>query len=175
MLWSIQVHQNHPKASLEAGASNVLSGSGRLSQVTTASSPLSKDPHCLFELVRGKKSSVNTLIFFYTVKFAPHKPKHTFVVFDQNFKVSGRLTRAWKHIRAASLYGCLRVVVVNLDALEDKFAANSLPETDEETQLWWTLMPVNAVLLFSFIHSTSKEPANSPIHEEVILGFNSAN
>ena len=100
MLWSIQVHQNHPKASLEAGASNVLSGSGRLSQVTTASSPLSKDPHCLFELVRGKKSSVNTLIFFYTVKFAPHKPKHIFVVFDQSFKVSGRPEAAYQSLKA---------------------------------------------------------------------------
>ena len=28
--YSIQVHHNHPKTSLEVGASNVLSGSGRL-------------------------------------------------------------------------------------------------------------------------------------------------
>ena len=44
-------------------------------------------------------------------------------------------TSARKHIEGASVYGCLGVIVVDLDVLEDKFAANSGPKTAEKTKL----------------------------------------
>ena len=57
---------------------------------TTASHPLNKVPHCVFWLVCSKISAMNTFIFFYFANFVPHKPKHTFWVFAESLRVSGR-------------------------------------------------------------------------------------
>ena len=38
---------------------------------------------------------------------------------------------------------------MDLKALEDKFAANSLPKTAEETKLLFKLVPVKTILLLS--------------------------
>ena len=42
-------------------------------------------------------------------------------------------TRVKKHFRYANFLGCLRVIVVDLGAPEDKFVANSGPKTAEKT------------------------------------------
>ena len=42
-------------------------------------------------------------------------------------------TRARKHFRYVSFFGCLRVIVVDLGAPEDKFVANSGPRTAVKT------------------------------------------
>ena len=59
-------------------------------------------------------------------------------------------TRAKKHFRYASFFGCLRVIVVDLGAVEDKFVANSGPKTAEKTQLFKKRMPMRIVSLLPF-------------------------
>ena len=80
--------------------------------------------------------------------------------------------RAKKHFRYASFFGCLRVIVVDLGALEDKFVANSVPKTAEKTQLLWKWMPVQTVLLLPFflddpVCSSSWWPSYYPIFLEM--------
>ena len=58
--------------------------------------------------------------------------------------------RAWKHIRDASFWGCLRVFVVNLDAVGHKFAASFWPKTVEKT---WFLWKLKFSQTFYFYHS----------------------
>ena len=56
------------------------------------------------------------------------------------------------YIGGASLFECLRVNVVFLDAAEGKIAANSEPETQVcIIPFLWKLMSVKTVLLLSFI------------------------
>ena len=90
MPYSIQVYHNHPKASKEDCSSNVLSSSFGCQSPTTESSHLRKDPHCEFQLVRSKISSINAFKLFYTTDFAPHKPKDNFWVFAQSLRVRSR-------------------------------------------------------------------------------------
>ena len=47
--------------------------------------------------------------------------------------------RAWKHIRGANFWECLGVIVMDLDAIGDEFAANFWPKTAEKTKFVWTL------------------------------------
>ena len=54
MPYSTQVHQNHPVASLEAGASDVLSGCDRLFEADHWPETLGKDPNHVFKFPRGK-------------------------------------------------------------------------------------------------------------------------
>ena len=42
-------------------------------------------------------------------------------------------TKDWNHIGGISFFGCLGVIVLDLDAEGDKFVANSGPETAEKT------------------------------------------
>ena len=58
---SIQVHQNHPKASSEVGASNVLS----VSDFET----LRKDSGWVFQFLKAKISSLNGDEYVHTVNF----------------------------------------------------------------------------------------------------------
>ena len=59
-------------------------------------------------------------------------------------------TRAWKHIGSASFLGCLRVIVIDLDAVGEKFVADLWPKTAEKTQL---LPKLRFSQLFYFWHS----------------------
>ena len=52
---------------------------------------------------------------------------------SQSQKYASKPTKARKHIRGAIFFGCLWVIVVDLDAVGDKFAANSAPKTAEKT------------------------------------------
>ena len=67
MPYSIQVHQNHPEAPLEAGASGVLSDSGWLAQADYWPEILSKGPNHVLKFPRGKISNIN--IFFFKFSF----------------------------------------------------------------------------------------------------------
>ena len=64
-------------ASLEADASNVLSGSGRLLWPTTDSETLSKDPKCVFWFVRDKIGKIKENKCVHSADFAANKSKHT--------------------------------------------------------------------------------------------------
>ena len=59
-------------------------------------------------------------------------------------------SRAWKHIGGVRFKGCHRVIVMDLEALEDRFATNSWPKTAEKTKLLQKLRLVKTVLLLSF-------------------------
>ena len=86
--------------------------------------------------MRGKIGSKKEYACIHSADFGPHQPKHSggSLLRGGDAVVSLRQsTRARKHIRDASFFGCLRVIVVDLDALEDKFVANSGPKTAEKT------------------------------------------
>ena len=62
MPYSIQVHQNHPEASLKAGASTVLLDCGWLVEENHCPETLSKDPipnPVFYKFLRGKVSYIN--------------------------------------------------------------------------------------------------------------------
>ena len=103
---SIQVHQNHPKASLEAGASDVLSDCGWLAQADHWPETLSKDPNHVFKFPRGK---INIFISIHTANFVLHKLKHQFWVSSQSFKVSGRPQTAYHSQKAHQKRQLLRM------------------------------------------------------------------
>ena len=42
-------------------------------------------------------------------------------------------------LKTLAFFGCLGVIVLDLDAEGDKFVANSGPETAEKTEFVWTL------------------------------------
>ena len=114
-------------ASLEADASNVLSGSGGLLVADLCITSSEQSPPlcvltCLEHIVW------NTFVFFYFANFVPHKPKHTFGVFAESLRVSGRPKGAHQSLKAHWRCQLLRMppgVVMDLEALKDKFAANS--------------------------------------------------
>ena len=101
MPYSIQVHQNHPKASLEAGASNVLLDCVWLVEAHHWPETLSKDPNPVFyKFPRGKVSYINIFISIHTANFVIHKLKHQFRVFSQSLKVSGQPPAAYQCLKA---------------------------------------------------------------------------
>ena len=100
MPYSIQVHQNHPVISLEAGASDMPSDCGWLAQADHWPETLSKDPNHVFKFPRGKFSNINIFISIHTANFVLHKLKHQFWIFSQSLKVSGRLQTAYHSQKA---------------------------------------------------------------------------
>ena len=110
MPYSIQVHQNHPKASLEAGASNVLLDCGWLVEANHWPETLSKDPNPVFyKFPRGKVTNINIFISIHTANFVLHKLKHQFWVFSQSLKVSGRPQTAYHSQKAHQRRQLLRM------------------------------------------------------------------
>ena len=106
MPYSIQVHQNHPEASLEAGASNVLLDCGWL--VEANHWPETPNPvFCKFP--RGKVSNINIFISIHTANFVLHKLKHQSWVFSQSLKVSSRPQIAYDSQKAHQRRQLLRV------------------------------------------------------------------
>ena len=79
---------------------------------------LSKDPHHVFKFTRGKFSSMHIFIFIQTTDFVLHK---------------------LEHIGGTNFWGCQGVIVVDLDAVGGKFAANLWPKTAEKTRFVWKL------------------------------------
>ena len=105
MPYSIQVHQNHPVISLEAGASDMLSDCGWLAQADHWPETLSKDPNHVFKFPRGKISNINIFISIHTANFVLHKLKHQYWVFSQSLRSMVGLKQpitARKHIKGAS-------------------------------------------------------------------------
>ena len=100
MPYSIQVYENHPEASLEAGASDVLSGCDRLLRPTTDFETLRKDPKLVFQFVNDKISSVNGDKYVNITAFPPWELKHMVWVFSQSLKVSGRPQTAYHSQKA---------------------------------------------------------------------------
>ena len=107
MPYSIQVHQNHPEASLEAGASGVLSDSGWLAQADHWPEILSKGPNHVFLSSQGEKiSNINIFISIHTTNLS-------FTNWNTNFGSLLRVSKsvvglkqpitARKHIKGASL------------------------------------------------------------------------
>ena len=125
MPYSIQVHQNHSEASLEAGTSDVLSGCGWLVELDHWPETLSKDPNHVFKFPRGKISNINISISIRTANFVLHKMKHQFWVFSQSLRVSGRPQVTSEDVST------LGVFVVDMDAEGDTFVANSLSKPAE--------------------------------------------
>ena len=124
-------------------------------------------PHCVFQLVSVKISSTNTFIFFYTANLAlTYQNTHFGSVLWVSESVVGlkQPPRAWKHIGGASLFGGLVVIVVDLGAQKDKFAANSGPKPVEEIKLLWNLMPVQTVLLLTFF-------LDDPVHDQPLENY----
>ena len=107
--YSFQVHQNHPKASLEAGASYVLSGCDRLFEADHWPETLSKYPNHVFKFPLGKISNINISISIHTAYFVLHKMKHQFWVFSQSLKVSGRPQTAYHSQKAHQRRQLLRM------------------------------------------------------------------
>ena len=86
MPYSIQVHQNHPEASLEAGASDVLSDCDRLLKPTTDFETLRKEPKLLFQFVKDKISSMNGDKYVNITDFSPWELKHMVGVFAESLR-----------------------------------------------------------------------------------------
>ena len=73
-----------------------------------------------------------------TADFDTHKLKHTvgsLLRGDDAVVGLKKPTRSRKHIEGASFFGPLMVIVVALDAVEDKFVTNSGPKTAEKNKL----------------------------------------
>ena len=88
---------------------------------------LTKDPKLVFQFVKDKISSVNGDKYVNITDFSPRELKHMVGAFAENLRSMGCLsqpTRVWKHTRGASFQGCLGVILVDLDAVGHKFAAN---------------------------------------------------
>ena len=110
MPYSIQVHQNHPEASLEAGASNVLLHCGWLVEADQCwPETLSKDPKHVFKFPRGKNSKINIFISIHTANFVLYKLKYQFWVFSRSLKVSGRPQTAYHSQKAHQRRQLLRM------------------------------------------------------------------
>ena len=106
---SIQVHQNHSEASLEAGASNMLSGCDWLAQADHWTETLSKGPNHVFKFPRGKISNINIFISIHSANFVLHKLKHQFWVSSQSLKVNGRPQTAYHNQTAHQRRQLLRM------------------------------------------------------------------
>ena len=142
MPYSIQVHQNHPVASLEAGASDVLSDCDRLFEADHWIWDSEKTPNWRFSEWKIELAVWTKIQMFILLIIPLMKLKHMVGVFVQSLRSVDSLKlpiRAWKHIRDASFWGCLRVFVVNLDAVGHKFAASFWPKTAEKTWFLWKL------------------------------------
>ena len=109
MPYSIQVHQNHPVISLEAGASDMLSDCGWLAQADHWPETLSKDPNRVFKFPRGKISNINIFSSIHSANFVLHKLKHQFWVLSQSLKVSGRPQTAYHSQKAHQRRQLLRM------------------------------------------------------------------
>ena len=92
----------------------------------TDSETLIKGTKCVFQFLRDKIGRFKQYECVHASYFGPHKRKHTVVILRET-------TRAKKRNGGASLYECLRVIVVDMDALEDKFVTNSKPEIPVKT------------------------------------------
>ena len=103
---------------------------------------LTKDPKLVFQFVKDKISSVNGDKYVNITDFSPWELKHMVGAFAENLRSMVCLsqpTRVWKHTRGASFQGCLGVILVDLDAVGHKFAANFWPKTVEKTYFLWKL------------------------------------
>ena len=103
---------------------------------------LTKDPKLVFQFVKDKISSVNGDKYVNITDFSPWELKHMVGAFAENLRSMVCLsqpTRVWKHTRGASFQGCLGVILVDLDAVGHKFAANFWPKTVEKTVFLWKL------------------------------------
>ena len=91
-----------------------------------------KDPHCVFQLVRTKISSMNTFILYYPAHFALHIRKHSYCVLSWSLRVSGRPKEA--------------------PQLERTLEA--LASLEGSGWLWWTqvLKRINLSLILSLKH-----------------------
>ena len=98
---------------------------------TTDFETLRKDPKLVFQFVKDKLvvwMEINMLILLI---FSPWELKHMVGAFAENLRSMVCLsqpTRVWKHTRGASFQGCLGVILVDLDAVGHKFAANFWPK-----------------------------------------------
>ena len=120
---------------------------------TTDSETLSKDPKWVFGMCGVKlavKKNMYVLILLILVLTSQSTQWRSLLRWGDAVVCLRQSTRAKKHFRYASFFGCLRVIVVDLGAPEDKFVANSGPKTAEKTQLLWKWMPVQTVLLLPF-------------------------
>ena len=109
---------------------------------TTDFETLRKDPKLVFQFVKDKISRVNGAKYVNIADFPPWKLKHTVGVFAESLRSMVCLsqpTTVWNHIRGACFQGCLGVILVELDAVGHKFAANFWPETVEKTDFLWKL------------------------------------
>ena len=94
---------------------------------TTDSETLRKDPKLVFHFVKDKISSVNGDRYVNITDFSQGELKHMVGVFAESLSSIVKLnqpTTVRKHIRGASFQGCLGVILVDLDAVGHKFAAN---------------------------------------------------
>ena len=134
---------------------------------TTASSPLSKDPTVYFSLWVSKSAvQIHSYSFMLPILPLTYQNTHFGSVLWVSESVVGlkQPPRAWKHIGGASLFGGLVVIVVDLGAQKDKFAANSGPKPVEEIKLLWNLMPVQTVLLLTFF-------LDDPVHDQPLENY----
>ena len=84
MPYSIQVHHKYPEASSEAGVPYVLSGSDWQFEAIHWPETLNKDPHQVFNFIRGLISNMNIFIFVHTANSIFHKLKRQFGVFSES-------------------------------------------------------------------------------------------
>ena len=109
---------------------------------TTDFETLRRDPKLVFQFVKDKLvvwMEINMLILLI---FSPWELKHMVGVFAESLRSMVCLsqpTTVWKHIRGASFHGYHGVILVDLDAVGHKFAANFWPETVEKTDFLWKL------------------------------------
>ena len=135
---------------------------------------LRRDPKLVFQFVKDKISSVNGDKYVNIADFPPWKLKHTVGVFAESLRSMVCLsqpTTVWKHIRGASFQGYHGVILVDLDAVGHKFAANFWPETVEKTDFFVKIEIFTNILLLTFF---LKEPVHSiaigqRIQEKLIL------
>ena len=103
---------------------------------TTDSETLGKDPNWMFQFVKDKLIVVNRDEYVQTAKISPWELKIAVGVFDQSLGVGVWLKQPKKTeitLETLAFFGCLGVIVLDLDAEGDKFVANSGPETVEKT------------------------------------------
>ena len=151
---SIQVHHKYPQGILRSWR---LWCAFRLGKAVWGR-PLNlrlweKTPNWCFSLWKMELAVWTKLQMFILLIIPLMKLKHMVGVFVQSLRSVDSLKlpiRAWKHIRDASFWGCLRVFVVNLDAVGHKFAASFWPKTVEKT---WFLWKLRFSQTFYFYHS----------------------
>ena len=96
--YNIQVHHNHPVASIQAYASNILSGSVGCFRPTTDSETLRKYHKWVFCFVRSELGKKYECV--HTADYAPHVLKRPFVLFSQSVRVSGPPQKAYQSPKA---------------------------------------------------------------------------